>query len=184
MIGSLRGTVLSLSGGILLLDVHGVGYRVFVPVSLLSKKVGDEVILYTHLHVKEDALDLFGFENPDELSLFEKLITVSGVGPKTALGVFTLGTGQEIVTALEKGDVAFFTRVPRLGTKNAQKIIVELKGKIDLSDMNVGAGDRDVVDALIGFGFSEKEARDALKLGDANAETSTRIKMALKNLGR
>src|SRR5579883_1612363 len=115
MIGSLRGRIQSLQGGMLLLEVQGVGYRVFVPVNLLEKKVGDELSLYTHLHVKEDALDLFGFTSGEELQLFEKLLTVSGIGPKTALGVFAVGNPQDIIHALDTGDVDFFTRVPRLG---------------------------------------------------------------------
>ncbi len=185
MIGSLRGTVLQLLSGEILLDVQGVGYRVNVPMMLLdSVKKGDECFVYTHLQVKEDALDLFGFSTYEDLLLFEKLLTVSGIGPKTALGVFLVGKRDEIVQAIEKADVPFFTRVPRLGSKNAQKLIVELKGQLDFSQV-ASSADREVIDALIGFGFSEREAREALGKVDKNlTDISARIKNALKALNK
>src|SRR3990167_3458005 len=131
MIGALRGKVILKEGLKVIIDVSGVGYRVWVSQKIWAKsKLGDQILLYTYTHVKEEALELFGFEDPLDLKLFENLITVPGVGPKTAMSVFSFSDREGIVNAVMKGDVDFFTAVPRLGRKNAQKIIIELKSKL------------------------------------------------------
>lgn len=189
MIGSLSGTVTVKDTHYLLLDVQGVGYKVFVPQAILvSRHVGDSLKVFTYLHVRDDMLDLYGFEAFVDLKLFEMLISVSGIGPKTVLGIFGLGTPDMIIKAIASGDVSFFTGVPRLGKKNAQKIIIELKSKIgatqDLDLSQESIENDDVIEALTAFGFSKQEALQALQKVDKNAPMEEKIKLALKNLGK
>jgi len=191
MIGSLKGTVELLDNPYTIINVGGVGYRVLLYNSLFSEiKLNDQIKLYTYTHVKEDALDLFGFLSLEDLKLFENLISVSGVGPKTASGLFSHGSRNEIVEAIIKGNVDFFTNVPRLGKKNAQKIIIELKNKmgsleeLDLSEEGQKINS-EVVAALKSFGFSAREAIDATKGIKDQGETITdKLKIALKQLGK
>jgi len=187
MIGYLSGQLLSRHDPFLLINVHGVGYKVHASQDVLSgTAIGEELSVYIHTHVREDALELYGFLDAPSLELFELLISVSGIGPKTAIGVFTLGKKEEILGAIRKADVDFFTGVPRLGRKNAQKIIIELKSKLGaVEDLDLGEGDSDVVMALTQFGFSIEEARKAVRLlGDKGVTTEEKIKLALKYLGK
>ncbi|MDE2026716.1 MAG: Holliday junction branch migration protein RuvA [Patescibacteria group bacterium] len=191
MIGSLHGTVDLFDGNSVLINVHGVGYRVHVPQSFRDKYQREETVsVYTYTHVREDVLELFGFETLEEMKLFEALIGVSGIGPKTAIGVFGIGTKSQIISAIQKADVDFFTGVPRLGKKNAQKIIIELKGKLgSLEELDLTGNktlvDSDVLTALKGFGFSQKEAEEAIKaVGLQATDTSGKLRLALKYLGK
>ena len=190
MIGMLHGTMFLKNDPYLLLDVHGVGYKVFVPQQILSQKsLGDELRLFTHTLVREDTLDLYGFETAEDLKLFEYFLSVSGVGGKTALGIFSVGSRSDIVGAIAKGDVAFFLSVPRLGKKSAQKIIIELKSKIgstedlDLTDTNEESDE--VVMALKSFGFSTQEAISAMReVKKDGLSSSEQVRLALKYLGK
>ncbi|MBI4098162.1 MAG: Holliday junction branch migration protein RuvA [Candidatus Levybacteria bacterium] len=190
MIGSLRGKVILQDGNHILVETGGVGYRVLVSSKVLSGKKNGEITLFTYTHVREDALELFGFPEISDLKLFENLIGVSGVGPKTAMAIFSFSDRESIVNAVLKGDVDFFTKVPRLGKKNAQKIIIELKSKLgDTSILDLNSIDskdsEEVFTALKSFGFSHKEITDALKNIDKEAKTSEdKIKLALKYLGK
>lgn len=192
MIGLLTGTVVYKTDSSLILDVLGVGYKVLVPQPVLATTPlqTEHIKLFIYTHVREEALELYGFLAPEDLQIFEYLIGVSGVGPKSALGVFSIGSRSEIVTAIAKGDVDFFTAVPRLGKKNAQKIIIELKSKIgSTEDLDISgretAGAGDVVDALQAFGFTPKEARRALRSIDGQAQTpEEQVRLALKYLGK
>jgi Holliday junction DNA helicase RuvA len=191
MIGSLHGSVELFDGNSVFINVHGVGYKVHVPQTFRGKHhLDEEVVVFTYTHVREDALELFGFETLEELKLFEALIGVSGIGPKTAIGVFGIGSKDQIVGAIQKADVDFFTGVPRLGKKNAQKLIIELKGKLgSLEELDLTGEkamvDTDVLAALKGFGFSQKEAEEAIKaVGVQATNTSGKLKLALKYLGK
>jgi holliday junction DNA helicase RuvA len=191
MIGSLKGIVELLDNTYAIINVGGVGYKVILYNSLLSSvKLNDPIKLFTYTHVKEDTLDLFGFLSLEDLKLFENLISVSGVGPKTASGIFSHGARSEIIEAIIKGNVDFFTTVPRLGKKNAQKIIIELKNKMgSLEDLDLSGEDQkansEIISALKGFGFSTKEAMDAAKAVKNQGETvEEKIKLALKQLGK
>lgn len=182
MIGSLFGSVEYINGNEIILNVKDVGYRVFLPQSW-SLKLTDRIKLFIHSHIKEDLFELYGFESIDDLKLFEKLINISGIGPKTALGIFLKGKREEILEAIEKEQVAFFTGVPRLGTKNAQRIIIELKGKlVDLSFGENGASD--LVKALIELGFKDTEIKNIDKNIDKNLSLETQLKQALKSLAK
>lgn len=190
MIGSLKGKVDYIDGQSVLVDVSGVGYLVFVSSSFLEKiNKDDEIKIYVHTHVREDLLELFGFESIEDLKLFNLLISVNGVGPKTALGIFSIGKRTEILNAIQKADVKFFTAAPRLGTKNAQKIIIDLKNKIgsivdlDLTD-SYSSQDKDIEQALRGFGFKDKEIYQALKEVGTEKESGKKLKLALKYLGK
>lgn len=191
MIGFLKGTVELLDRPFVLIDVNGVGYRVLVSGNVLSKlSKGDKITIFTFTYVREDALELFGFWEIEDLKLFESLISVSGIGPRTALNIFSFGTRAEIIEAIAKSDSSFFTSVPRLGTKNAQRIIIDLKNKMGAGDrLDLSAKDllenAEVVDALKNFGFSVGEAQKVVReIKTSGLTLDEKIKLALKNLGR
>ena len=191
MIGFLKGSVEHLDRPFVLLDVNGAGYKVLVSEPTFSKlSKQDKVKLFTYTHVRDDALELFGFLEIEDLKLFESLITVSGIGPKTALNIFSFGERKDIIEAIVKGDSTFFTSVPRLGTKNAQKIIIELKNRmgggfdLDLSGKDL-LENAQALEALKNFGFSQSEVQKALReIKTQNISLDEKIKLALKNLGR
>lgn len=192
MIGTLKGIIEYRDDPNLIVDVQGVGYKVVVPATVLAKisGVGVAIKLYTHTHVREDVLELYGFTDPLDLKLFQYLISVSGVGCRTALGIFAVGSRGNIIQAISAGDVSFFTSVPRLGKKNGQKIIIELKNKIgakgdiDLSDAT-GGEQNELLTALKSFGFSAGEAQEAIQALNGEGKTiEDKVRLALKHLGK
>lgn len=191
MIGFLNGTVELQDGTSVIINVGGVGYKVLVPSKLLSDGFleNETLKLYTYTHVREEVLELYGFLDRRDLRLFEQLISVSGIGPKTALGVFAIGGANEIEAAIVVGNVDFFTSVPRLGRKNAQKIIIELKNKLgskvelDLSEKDVKEN-KDVIAALKSFGFTAKEAEEVIKQLPKELSTEDKVRNALKLLAK
>ncbi|MBU4016677.1 Holliday junction branch migration protein RuvA [Patescibacteria group bacterium] len=191
MIGTLKGTIEYREDPYLIIDVNGVGYRVLVSASVLSKinGIGESLKLYTHTHVREDLLELYGFGEPQDLKLFQYLISVSGIGCKTALAIYSVGGRKEIIQAIVENDVTFFTSVPRLGKKNAQKIIIELKNKLggegDIDLSQDGSETQEVISALKNFGFTPLEARGAIKaLKGAGETVGEKVRLALKYLGK
>lgn len=167
----------------------GVGYQVGVmPMLFLELVLNNEVNLYTYLAVRENALDLYGFKDLSERDLFMKFLDVTGIGPKTALHLLSLGTVDEISGAIGRGDVDYLTKVSGIGKKTAERIVVELKGKMT-SNQDTGYGIRDmgqlgeVVDALVSLGYSREEARDLIKDLDSKDKTSEELlREALKRL--
>jgi|SRR5579859_6622153 len=192
MIGTLTGVVDYREDPFLIIDVHGVGYKVLAPASVLSKitKTGETIKLYIHTHVREDLLELYGFVDPADLKIFSLLISVSGVGCRTALGIFSVGSRQDIVHAISTGDVTFFTSVPRLGKKNGQKIIIELKSKMGASgDIDLSSeetiGQKELIKALQAFGYSAREAHTAIRELNGKGESiEEKVRLALKYLGK
>lgn len=191
MIGSLKGKVELRDGSSLIIDVNGVGYKVQATSEVLKKaSIGLEIKVFTYTYVREDTLDLFGFSSIEDLKLFERIIGISGIGPRIAVNIFSVGSRENIINAIIKGDVDFFTAVPRLGRKNAQKIIIELRGKLgSLEDLDLSSGTDgkadEVISALKTFGFSVGEAKEALANIDKKVEdVSERIRLALKYLGK
>lgn len=183
MIASLRGRVISLNATNALLEVAGVGYRVHASPQTLSRlSMNEEALLFIHDHVREDAHDLFGFTSDDELALFERLISISGVGPKAGMNILGVGSAETIKRAIMSGDLSVLTSAPGVGTKIAQKIILELKGQ--LVDPEVASGpDREVVDALVSLGYSAAQAKQALKaISPEVTDVSERVKEALRQL--
>lgn len=145
------------------LDVHGVGYRVFVaPMVLAHMKDGSETHFFIHTHIREDAFDLYGFLEHDALELFEQLLGVSGVGPKTALGVLSIAAPKEIRQAIASGDPTLLTKVSGIGKKTAERIVVELKEKTGVTNAGSSGMTAEAIDALVHLGYSEHQAREAV----------------------
>jgi holliday junction DNA helicase RuvA len=185
MIGSLRGNVLEVHAAFLLLEVQGIGYviRASAP-TLSSVKAGDERFIYVHDHVREDSHDLFGFLSWNEQELFERLLSVSGVGPKVALTLMSAGSADAVRRAILQGDLNFLTSVPGVGKKTAQKIILDLKGQL-VDEAELVPGDGEVVEALVSLGYSAQSAREALKhVTPEIVDVSARIREALKYLAK
>ena len=171
MIGSLRGAVLERTGtGELLVEVGGVGYRVSVPTRLLPGAApGSETFLYIHHHQREDAVTLYGFASRDERDTFEALLGANGVGPKLALAICSVHTPDALRRCLAEDDVDALVSVPGVGKRTAQRLLVDLKARLDVPDLDLTgtevspAGARQTVrDALTGLGYSAEEVRDVL----------------------
>jgi len=190
MISYLEGKIKNKGLNYLIILTGGVGYKVYASTSIInSAKLENNFHLYIYTNVKDDAIDLYGFNSQDELALYELFLTVSGVGPKTALSIFSSYKIDQIKKAVMEADVEFFSSIPRLGKKNAQKIIIELRsklGSLEELDLTKDSGEnKEIAEALKSFGFSASESRDALKsLSDFTGDTSSKIKQALKYLGK
>jgi len=171
MIAQVRGRLLRKGPQEAVVDVGGVGYRLTIPLSTFYRigEPGAEVILLTHTHVREDALALFGFLTPVEQALFERLIAVSGVGPKLAISVLSGIEAPDLVAALRSSDLARLTRVPGVGKKTAERLVLELKDK--LQDLPSAAAEPsgpsaaadDIASALVHLGYSRPEAERAVE---------------------
>lgn len=185
MIGSLRGRVIDIHASFCLLEAGGVGYSVkAAPHTLSALKTGQDVFLHIHDVVREDARELYGFLSRPELELFERLLSVSGVGPKVALTVMSAGTPDALKRAILQGDLAFLTSVPGVGTKTAQKIILDLKGQLVEAGEYAGA-DGEVIEALVSLGYPAAKAREAVKAVSKDVtDVSERVREALRQLGR
>jgi len=194
MIAFLAGTVASKGSGHCVLEVGGIGYRLAMSTSSLASlpAVGDEVMVHTHLHVREDELSLFGFESDAEKLAFEQLITVSGVGPKVALATLSALSPDALAAAVASEDVATISGVPGIGKKTAQRIILDLKDKLGAGEFGrgtspggdgAGAGLAEATDALLAMGFSSAEAAAALKGADSAGDAQTLLRHALVRLG-
>ncbi len=185
MIGFLRGKALIIKDNVLILDISGVGYKILAPLPLLlSITEGQDVSLYIHTHVREDQFTLFGFKDEGDLFLFEKLTSVSGIGPKSALSMLSIHSPSSIADAVERGDAQALSHTPGIGKRTAEKIIIELKGK--LSHL-VGVKETDTTYevrlALETLGYSSKEISETLKkLTTEGKSTSSLIKEALSQL--
>lgn len=183
MIAYLKGTVLEKGKDNVILLCGDVGYLVQLPAALLlSVEKGSNIRLYTHQIVREDALDLVGFASLAELEFFWKLISVSGVGPKMGLNIMSLGPVESIRRAVEKGDIAYIESAHGVGRKSAQRLVLELKGKL-ITDDEPGEGSDEVVSALENLGYPRHLAREVVK-DLADGSTEERIKSALKQLSR
>lgn len=186
MISSLSGKVLHKELNSIVVDVAGVGYKVFVTTeTALDLVQNSPVFLWTHLAVRETSLDLFGFPDKEHLEAFELLITISGIGPKTALGILNVASPATLRQAVANSDTSYLTRVSGIGKKNAEKIVLELKDKLKFTseDKMDTRSEGDALEALISLGYSERDARDALKKVSKDIEgASERVKAALKLL--
>ena len=183
MIGFLSGIVKSARGQQAVIVVGGVGYLVSVPASH-TLVIGQTTDLFIHTHVREDTLALYGFKDEASLNLFENLISVSGVGPKSALAIVSVGSAEVIKKAIESTNLNFFTAVPGIGKKSAQKIIIELKPKLTRIEADLGSldGNPQLTQALTQLGFTKGEIVSVMAQVDHSAELSDQIKQALKLL--
>ncbi len=200
MFAYIRGTVAALESDSVILDHQGIGYRIYVPSAVLAElSVGEERKLHTYFAVREDAMQLYGFLTADDLELFRLLIGVSGIGPKGALGILGVMSGDELRFAVLSEDAAGLSKAPGIGKKTAQKVIIELKDKLDLMDAfekkaaHTAAGaaaqensaQSDAIMALTALGYSSTEAMRAVRTAAAEEESEDAealIRAALKFL--
>ncbi len=188
MIGRLSGVIAEKTPPQVLIDVAGVGYEVDVPMSTFFNlgQLGERAVLLTHLTVREDAHQLFGFLTHEERATFRQLIKISGVGPKMALGLLSGLSVSELAQAVSHQEAGRLTKVPGIGKKTAERLLLELKGKLgpDLALPATVANDAqaDILQALVALGYSEKDAAAALKALPPDVGVSEGIKLALKKL--
>ena len=193
MIAFLEGVIAGKTLASVYLNVGGVGFEVGMSQAGLSKlpQVGEQVLVHTYLQVRDDGMSLFGFLSLEEKALFEKLITVSGVGPKVALAALSSYTPSELATLIAAQDIAAVQRIPGVGKKTASRIVLELKGSLDQGIGSLFAEDEQVVskvvegarEALLSMGFTSAEADLALKGAPEDGTESTLLQYALKKLG-
>ena len=189
MIGSIKGKIILKTEKFIIVEANGVGYKISVSpdTSFRAKKLGEEISLWTHTHVREDSLDLYGFLNRQELEFFEMLINVSGIGPKGALSILGIATLETLKKAITTGDIAYLTKVSGIGRKTAEKIVIELRDKMaEVADGEKAGGslqgELDALEALKSLGYSQNEAREALKKVKPGTDTNLKIREALKIL--
>lgn len=192
MIASLHGVVEVIGGDYAIINVGGVGFRAHMPTSVLSTlgKVGEEVLVHTHMHVTGDDISLYGFGSADELTLFETLIGVSGLGPRLALAMLSSLTVEQMTMAIATGSTDLLTTVPGIGRKMAGRLVLELKDKIGAGLIatpaaQVAQENTDVLAALTSLGYSVSEASRAVATLPAASDLSIeeRVKLALQYLG-
>ncbi|MCI6795243.1 MAG: Holliday junction branch migration protein RuvA [Lachnospiraceae bacterium] len=205
MIGYIKGTVSYIGENYVLLDNHGIGYRIFIPAGYTDSglRAGDEVRLYTYLSVREDALTLFGFLSQDDLEMFRMMLNVSGLGPKGALGILSVLSADDLRFAVLSDDAKAIAKAPGVGQKTAQKLILELKDKLRLEDafekkmehqmesaekkgavVPGGGAEADAIQALAALGYSNTEAFRAVHKVEISADMDSEavLKAALKYL--
>jgi Holliday junction DNA helicase RuvA len=193
MIASLQGIVDAIGNDRMVINVNGVGFKVSVPTSVLSEGgvIGREIKLFTHLHVREDEMTLYGFAAPEDLRLFDILLTVSGLGPRTALAMLSAMGADQITLAIASASTEMLTSIPGIGRKTADRIILELKDKVGAFVTVTPAGrvaqeNTDVLSALTSLGYSVAEAARAIAIIPSGKKLSVedRIKLALQYLGK
>ena len=180
MVALLRGAVVHRGSGFLIVEINGIGYRVTMPESA-SQGLSGDVVLFTHEVTRDDGRELFGFRSSDELELFSRLVSVSGVGPKSGQKIACVAPVDEVKRRIMTQDITFLSSVPGIGKKTAQKIVLELSGVLaDETDMTKETDE--AVEALTGLGYSRKQAADALE--GIEGDTEEKIRSALKRLSR
>ncbi|MFV9506762.1 MAG: Holliday junction branch migration protein RuvA [Oscillochloridaceae bacterium umkhey_bin13] len=196
MIASLRGTLAQIGTDHLVIESAGVGFLVYAPRPVLGNlgSIGEPVFLYTMLIVREDSLTLYGFATMAQRQLFENLLSVSGVGPRLALAMLSSGEPDELRSAIAHGDTNRLARVPGIGKKTAERLVLELKGKLDLSGLAPAAAaanpaatalNRELAELLTSLGYSAAEAASALAAlpNDAPENLEERLRLALRHFG-
>jgi len=197
MIGSIRGKIILKKEKFLIVETGGVGYKINVSPDTLSRtktpnqsklgsgqELNEEIFLFIHTHVREDILDLYGFLDYPELEFFEMLINVSGIGPKGALQILGIASIETLRKAIGTGDTSYLTKISGIGKKTAEKIVIELRDKMgtELEGTSL-QGELDALEALKSLGYSQNEAREALKKVSPDSNTNAKIREALKILG-
>lgn len=191
MIGSINGKLILKADKFVIIETNGVGYKINVSPDTITKFINtknitnDTVFVWTHLHVREDALDLYGFIEKEELDFFEMLISVSGIGPKGALTILGVASIETLKKAISSNDTSYLTKISGIGRKTAEKIIIELRDKVGKNDTDTNMqNELDALEALKSLGYSQNEARDALKKIPGEMDINIKIKEALKMLGK
>lgn len=200
MFSYIKGSLEEINVDFVVVENNEIGYKIFVPASVINSfpARGSEIKLFTYLHVKDDGLSLYGFLDKDSLELFRQLLGVSGVGPKGALGILSVLSPNDLRTAVLSQDAKAISKSPGIGTKTAQKIIIDLKDKVSIDDivpvddmpvadgaLNVSGAKNDAIEALTALGYSVKEAKSAVMKveDDENYTVEDYLKMALKYMG-
>lgn len=190
MLAFLRGQVVAKRPGSIILENNGLGYLIFIGEKCWEAIASQQQAeFYLYHNIREDAEDLYGFIDLDELALFELLVSVSGIGPKSALGILSLAESSQVRQAIVMGDESLLTKVSGIGSKTAQRLILELKNKVgslvtadDLADGQISGGSDDL-EALIALGYNQQDARRALSKIDASvSDPAQRLKLALQQL--
>ncbi len=189
MIGRIQGKLIESNPPHIMVDVHGVGYEIDVPMSTFYNlpPVGHEVTLLTHFVVREDAQLLYGFLTAEERDTFRLLLKVSGIGARTALSILSGMSVADLVNAVALQEAGILTKVPGIGKKTAERLLLELKDKltgalIGSSAVAVSSTSTDIINALIGLGYSDREARAVVKKLPADVSVSDGIRMALQQM--
>lgn len=198
MLSYIKGTLEGVETDMIIIESAGMGYELFVPTSVFNElpPIGDDIKVYTYLHVREDAMILFGFLTSEDKSTFKKLITVNGIGPKGAMGILSVLSTYELKIAIMNNDVKTICMAPGVGKKTAQKLILDLKDKLKLDDFTMAIGDEvagnqgvasvnvldEAVEALVSLGYSNHEAIHAVKGLNHLTTVEDIIKGALKAL--
>lgn len=189
MFAQIAGKISGIRGGNVIVEVNGIGYKVSVSAYTLGKVAGEEEALFhIHTHVREDQFALYGFLSEDELEMFELLITISGIGPKAALGILSIADPDTIRTAIINKDPSVLTQVSGVGKKTAERVIVELQNKVSAPFGQAASRttpDHEALQALLSLGYSVTEGREALKMVSPEVDDiGERIRAALKLLGK
>lgn len=204
MISFIKGIVADIEEDKIIIECNNIGYNVFVPSSLIGSigRTGTEIKLHTYMSVREDAITLFGFRDKEELNLFKKMISVSGIGPKGALGILSTLSVDNLKLAIMSEDAKVIAKSPGIGAKTASKLILELKDKINMDGVSDRYPDnstddfahsgetslqKDAMDALVSLGYSSSESLNAVRKACSKnkdiSDVSTIIKFALKEIG-
>jgi len=190
MIARIEGIIVHIADKFLIVDVSGVGYKLYITTETITASLlGDHTSFWVHTAVRENSIDLYGFKNINEMSFFELLLDVSGIGPRSALSILAIAPIDTLKRAIATGDTGYLNKVSGIGRKTAEKIIVELRDKLqdyknDDNTPGLLRDESDIVEALKSLGYSQNEARDSLKkVPPTTIGTNARIKEALKILG-
>ncbi len=185
MIFFLKGKVINKGDDFLILETGNIGYQVFVSQSLLEKiKINENLKIFTYLYLREETQELYGFKTVEELEFFKRLLAISGVGPKIAQGILSIGSVSEIKKAIQEGKVDFLAKVQGVGRKTAQKIIVDLAGKIE-ETLKPKILDKKLISALLKLGYQKNEINEIIsQIPSEIKETKERLKYALKILNK
>ncbi|SHJ73134.1 Holliday junction DNA helicase subunit RuvA [Anaerobranca californiensis DSM 14826] len=205
MIAFVRGILLEIEGDSVIIDCGGLGYRIYTPVTSLVQQIGEEILLHTYQLVREDDISLYGFIDKQQLNIFKKCISVSGIGPKSALGILNGLKLEQIFHGIHREDYTIFTKISGIGKKTAQRLVLELKDKIKIELENLqnfetskGVGEEQnkvnhllsdkVIEALLSLGYKRKEVEDSVKrvisLGERDISVIIKEVLKEKGLGR
>ncbi len=186
MIYSLSGVLESSRSGWVIISVGGVGYKVFTPQGHKLPHYGSKLKLFTYLYIREDTAELYGFLSEEELRFFEVLVSVSGVGPKSALNLLSLAAPEKLVAAIKSGNSNLLERSAGIGRRTAERLVVELKDKVKLfkeGNVETMAADEDIIEALSAMGYSRKQSKEVLlKIDPKLIGLGERLKDALKKI--
>ena len=183
MINRILGIIVEKNPSVVIVDVGGVGYEIGIPVSTFSKlpQIGDQVLLFTHLYIREDSHQLFGFLEEMERSLFGKIIKVNGIGPRVGLAILSTISPASLISYIEKRNTENLCQIPGIGKKTAERMILELNGKIEAASEKTNDNE-ELLQALLALGYSEKEVRSTVSAIEYKLTIQEKIKKALKLL--